>query len=587
MRSHFIGLCVLIFLCVSCNNKPQQPSVASGNNDIAFNNFQTRFMDAYWKQNPAAAIYAGYGKYYEQLVIPDSAAFAGTISFSKAWLDSLHGFNYNNLSEDNKINFAIAQNQLQSNIWYTDTFKIQQWDPSSYNVGRECYYILTQNYAPLTERLKILSRHLQHSDEYYAAALHTLSRPTKEYTALAIQQNQGSLDVLGTGLSDSIKASALNQAEKDTLQQHIGLTTQAIKNYMNALQKIMADKNYAFRDFRIGKYLFRQKFKYDLVTDYSPEEIFAQATTSKAYYHKEMFSIATTLWSKYCAGLPKPTDSLLLIKTVIDKIAEQHASPKNIVATATGLVKQLQQFIISKKLFDYDTAYPLKVRIMPAFMGGVSLANAEFTPPYLKSGTTYYNVADISTMPVASAESVLREYNNYSLQFLSIHEAMPGHCMQGVYSNKQSGGSMVKSVFQNGAMIEGWAVYCEQMMMENRWGNNAPELWLTLYKWRLRELSNVLIDYGLQCLQYSENEITRLLKNETFQEDAQIKEKYHRATVSQVQLCSYFTGATDILALREAYKNKKASSYQLKDFHEQFLSYGSSPVKYIREMMLK
>ena len=136
-------------------------------------------------------------------------------------------------------------------------------------------------------------------------------------------------------------------------------------------------------------------------------------------------------------------------------------------------------------------------------------------------------------------------------------------------------------------MIEGWAVYCEQMMMENGWGNNAPELWLTLYKWRLRELSNVLIDYGLQCLQYSENEITRLLKNETFQEDAQIKEKYHRATVSQVQLCSYFTGATDILALREAYKNKKASSYQLKDFHEQFLSYGSSPVKYIREMILK
>ena len=587
MRCHFIGLCVLIFLFASCNNQPQQPSVESGNNDIAFNNFQTHFMDAYWKQNPAAAIYAGYGKYYEQLVIPDSAAFAGTASFSKAWLDSLHGFNYNNLSEDNRINYAIVQNQLQSNIWYTDTFKIQQWDPSAYNAGGECYYILTQNYAPLTQRLEILSSHLQHVDEYYAAALHTLNRPTKEYTALAIQQNQGSLDVLGNALTDSIKLSALSQAEKDTLQQHISLTTQAIKNYISALQKIMADKNYAFRDFRIGKELFRQKFKYDLVTDYTPEEIFAKATTAKAYYHKEMFSIATTLWPKYCAALPKPADSLLLIKTVIDKIALQHASPKNVVATATGLVKQLQQFIISKKLFDYDTAYPLKVRIMPAFMGGVSLANAEFTPPYLKSGTTYYNVADISTMPAASAESVLREYNNYSLQFLSIHEAMPGHCMQGVYSNKQSGGSKVKSVFQNGAMIEGWAVYCEQMMMENGWGNNAPELWLTLYKWRLRELSNVLIDYGLQCLQYSENDITRLLKNETFQEDAQIKEKYHRATVSQVQLCSYFTGATDIFALREAYKNKKASSYQLKDFHEQFLSYGSSPVKYIREMMLK
>ena len=587
MRCHFIGLCVVILLIVSCNNQSQQPFVAAGKNDSSFNNFQTRFLDAYWKQNPTAAIYAGYGKYYERLVIPDSTAFAVTVNFCKAWLDSLHGFNYNNLSDDNKINYAIVQNQLQSTIWYTGTFKIQQWDPSAYNLGGDCYNILTQNYAPLAERLKILSSHLQHADDYYAAALHTLNKPTKEYTALAIQQNQGSLNVLGDALTDSIKASALNQAEKDTLQQHISLTKQAIKNYVSALQKIVADKNYAFRDFRIGKDLFRQKFKYDLVTDYAPEEIFAKAITAKTYYHKEMYNIAATLWLKYCIGLPKPADSLLLIKTVIDKIALQHAKAKNVVATATGLVKQLQLFIISKKLFDYDTTYPLKVRIMPAFMGGVSLANAEFTPAYLKSGTTYYNVADISTMPAANAESVLREYNNYSLQFLSIHEAMPGHCMQGVYSNKQSSGSLIKSVFQNGAMIEGWAVYCEQMMMENGWGNNAPELWLTLYKWRLRELSNVLIDYGLQCLQYSENDIMQLLKNETFQEDAQIKEKYHRATVSQVQLCSYFTGATDILALREAYKNKQANNYQLKDFHEQFLSYGSSPVKYIREMMLK
>jgi uncharacterized protein (DUF885 family) len=179
----------------------------------------------------------------------------------------------------------------------------------------------------------------------------------------------------------------------------------------------------------------------------------------------------------------------------------------------------------------------------------------------------------------------LREYNTYSLQFLSIHEAMPGHCMQGVYNNRSN--SIVRSVFQNGAMIEGWAVYCEQMMMENDWGNSAPELWLTLYKWRLRECSNVLIDYGMQCLNYSEADVHKLLKDETFQEDAQIKEKYHRATVSQVQLCSYFTGMSDILALREAYKNKMGNNYSLKDFHEKFLSYGSAPVKYIRQVMLK
>ncbi|MEP6596433.1 MAG: DUF885 domain-containing protein [Ginsengibacter sp.] len=577
--------CIIIFLLMACNTGKNNNNSNTDFN-ASFDNFQPRFLDVYWRENPSAAIYSGYGKYYDLLIIPDSSAFENTVAFSNQWLDSLHSYPYNNLSDDNKINYNIIQNQLQSTIWYTDTFKIQRWDPSSYNLGGECYYLLTQNYAPLTKRLQTLSKHLQNADAYYTAAAKNIDHPVKENTILAIQQNQGSLDVFGAMLSDSIKASALTQPEKDTLQHRVLITTNAIKNYIDFLNKLSLDKTYPFRDFRIGKDLFAQKFKYDLVSYYSPEQMFAKADSAKHYYHKEMFRIANELWTKYCGDTQKPNDSLVFIKTVLNKISLQHASPQHIVDTAIKLIHDLEHFIISKDLFNYDTTYPLKVRIMPAFMSGVSLANAEFTPPYQKSGVTYYNISDLSKMSAADAESELREYNTYSLQFLSMHEAMPGHCMQGVYNNKKSG-SKIKSVFGNSAMVEGWAVYCEQMMIENGWGNNAPELWLVLYKWRLRECSNVLIDYGIQCLNYSKEDIEKLLKNETFQEDAQIEEKYHRATVSQVQLCSYFTGLSDILALHEAYKNKMGNNYSLKDFHEKFLSYGSVPVKYIREMILK
>jgi uncharacterized protein (DUF885 family) len=584
MFKYVVNCCIIFSLFTACNNVNTNRSEKRGT-DASFNDFQPRFLDAYWKENPSAAVFVGYGKYYDQLVIPDTLAFVNTVTFSRQWLDSLHSYSYTDLSDDNKINYNIIQNQLQSNIWYIDTFKSQHWDPSSYNLGGECYYILTQNYAPLTERLQTLSKHIRHADAYYAAATRMIDHPTKEYTELAIQQNEGSLDVFGTTLSDSIKASSLSEADKDSLQNHIILTTTAIKNYIAFLKKMRADKNFAFRDFRIGKELFAQKFKYDLVTDYTPEQMFAKADSAKHYYHKEMFRIANDLWKKYYSNRPKPNDSFALITAVLDKISLQHASPAGVVDTAMNIIHRIEYFIKSKDLFDYDTTTPLKVRIMPAFMAGVSLANAEFIPPYQKSGVTYYNVSDLSKMKPADAESELREYNNYSLQILSIHEGIPGHCMQGVYNNKKSS-SKIKSVFGNGPMIEGWAVYCEQMMAENGWGDNAPELWLTLYKWRLRECSNVVIDYGIQCLNYSKNDVQKLLKDETFQEDAQIEEKYHRATVSQVQLCSYFTGLSDILALRDAYKNKMGNKYSLKDFHEKFLSYGSAPVKDIREVML-
>lgn len=579
----YFAACLLLVIFYAFDAK--QIKVKDIDTNTSFDNFQPRFLDAFWKANPSASIYSGYGKYYDLLIIPDSAAFADGVLFSNQWLDSLHAFNYNDLSDDNKINYNIIQNQLQSTIWYIDTFKSQQKDPSSYNLGGECYYLVTQNYAPLTQRLQTLSKHLQHASDYYLAAEKMIYHPTKEYTQLGIDQNNGSLDVFGAALTDSINKSSLTDAEKDTLQQRVVRTTSAIKNYISFLQQLVNDKNYAFSDFRIGKELFDQKFKYDLVTDYTPEEMFVKADSAKNYYHQQMFRIANNLWLKYYGNTAKPTDSLTLIKDVLDKLSLNHASPQHVVDTARQLVHKLERFIITKNLFNYDTTYPLKVRIMPAYMAGVTLANAEFTPPYQKSGFTYYNITDLSKMPATDAESELREYNTYSLQFLSIHEAMPGHCMQGVYNNRS--GSIIKSVFGNGAMVEGWAVYCEQMMMENGWGNNAPELWLTLYKWRLRECSNVLIDYGIQCLHYSEADVYKLLKNETFQEDAQIKEKYHRASVSQVQLCSYFTGLSDILALREAYKNKMGSNYTLKDFHEKFLSYGSAPVKYIREVMLK
>jgi uncharacterized protein (DUF885 family) len=300
-----------------------------------------------------------------------------------------------------------------------------------------------------------------------------------------------------------------------------------------------------------------------------------------------MYEIANSLWSKYYPTQNKPTDSLQLVQLILDKIQLQHARPEYFFDSLTSHVYRLKKFIVEKNLFDFDTTTAsIKVRIMPPYARGFTVASAEFTPPYQKQGTTYYNIDDLTLYPREKAESVLKEYNNYASQLLSIHEAVPGHCLQGIYNNKKSP-DVLRSVFQNGAMIEGWAVYTEGMMLENGWGNHSPEMELIHGKLKLRELANVIIDYDIQCLNAPKDAIIHLLVKECFQTDAQAEEKYHRATVSQVQLCSYYTGATAIQSLREDYKKKLGDRYSLKDFHEKFLSFGSSPVKYIRERMLQ
>ena len=581
MKGIFISLALLIvFSQFGCNT-------TTTSNKPSFKNFEDKMLDAYWNQYPSASIMNGYGKYYEKLVIPDSTAFANSISFSKQWLDSLQQLDYKSLNDNDKISFNIIKNQLESDLWYRSILKPQEWDASVYNLSAECDYIINQPYAVLEERLKILTAHLQHADAYYSAVFHALRQPTKEHLEMAISQNLGGLSVFGKALTDSINKSHLSESEKNTLQLHITKTTTAIHGFVDSLQKIADNKNYAFRDFRIGTALFTEKFKFDIATDLTPQEVYAKANADKNLYHDKMYKIADSIWANYYPTQAKPNDKLALVQMILDKIQLQHAKPKDFFDSLTNHVYRLKKFIVEKKLFDFDTnSTPIQVRYMPEYARGFSVASADFPPPYQQAGTTYYNIDDLTAYTTDRAEGVLREYNNFASQLLSIHEAVPGHCVQGIYNNKKTT-DKVRSVFQNGAMIEGWAVYTESMMIENGWGNYAPEMELALCKLKLRELANVIIDYDLQCLGKSKEDIIHLMVNECFQTTAQAEEKYHRATVSQVQLCSYYTGATAIIALRDEYQKKMGSAYSLKDFHEKFLSFGSSPVKYIRERMLR
>ena len=585
MKNGFYKLFFLLLLInLGCKSNRQNKN---DNFDTVFTKFEETFLDAYWKQYPTLSINAGYGKYYDKLVIPDSFALAANISFSKKWIDSLNRLEFKKLNENNKISFNIIKNQLESDSWYAVSFKPQEWDASVYNISGPCDYIINQPYALLDDRLKILTAYLQHTDDYYATALKNLHRPTKEHLELSILQNNGGVSVLGAALTDSINTSHLTQIEKDNLHQNINKAVVAMKGFASALKAMVEDKNYVFRNFRIGKQMFAEKFRYDLVTDLSPEQVYEKALADKHYYHKKMFVMADSVWSKYFSTQPKPKDSLQLVALVLNKIKLHHATPANFFTSINNQVYELKKFILQKDLFNFDTtATPIKVRFMPEYARGVTTASADFIPPYQKQGNAYYNIDDLTRYTAEKAEEVLQTDNYYTSQMLSIHEAVPGHCMQGIYNNKKSP-DIIRSVFQNGAMIEGWAVYTEAMMVENGWGNHSPEIELALGSWRLRELGNVIIDYDLQCLNKSELEITNFLNKECFQSIAEAKSKFHRATVSQVQLCSYFTGATAILALRNEYKQQMGNQYSLKTFHEKFLGFGSSPVKYIRERMLQ
>lgn len=553
----------------------------SVNADSKFDKYKEGFVLRLWEMNPGWASGSGYHKYDSVLVVPDKERQEKEKQFIQKELNQLVEFQVNALSDANKIDYKLIENYLNGSAWEQASFKSREWNPSNYNVCGGFAEMLANNYAPLEERLRNFSIRLKNVPAYYNAAKKNIKNPTKEHTQLAIEQNRGGLSVFSTDLLMSMEKSKLSEAEKSELLKRSEAAQKAIEGFASWLEKL---PNPHPRSFRLGSELYAKKFEFDIQSNNSAKEIYQSALTHKKELHQKMVKIARTIWTKHMDQKPMPENEYQLVKQLIDQISLQHTQPENFQKDIEKQIPELEQFVKDKNLIYLDPKKPLVVRREPDYMAGVAGASISAPGPYDKNGNTYYNVGSMNGWPAERSESYLREYNDYVLQILNIHEAVPGHYTQLVYSNNSP--SIIKSIFGNGAMVEGWAVYTELMMLENGYGNNAPEMWLMYYKWNLRTTCNTILDYSVHNLNFTKEQALNLLVNEAYQQQAEAEGKWKRATLSQVQLCSYFAGFTEICELRELLMKKQGNAFDLKAFHEKFLSYGSAPVRDIRELML-
>ncbi len=586
--------CVALTACGGADKKQNDKTVEDMN--PAFENYKANFIEELWKVYPGWASSQGYHKYDSILVIPNEDSMAKELAFSKANLDSLKLIDLTGLSDNNKTDYYMIENQLKSMMWSVNEERSYEWNPSIYNVSNAFAEILNGNYDSLDTRLNNFYLKMANISAFYEAAKKNIKNPTIEHTQLAIDQNLGGISVFENDLNNALNKVNFEEQKKQSIKSRAQESIKAIKEYAVWLKNM---KNDTPRSFRLGKELYSKKFEFDIQSGYTVDEIYEKALAHKKELHEKMFGITKHLWDKYFVqgtpygeNKPMPENKLLAIQQLIDVLSVKHTKPDSFQTTIEQQIPVLIDFIQKKDLISMDPTKPLVVRKEPDYMAGVAGASISAPGPYDKNGNTYYNVGSLSGWDKEKAESYLREYNDYILQILNIHEAIPGHYTQLVYSNQSP--SLIKSLFSNNTMVEGWAVYTERMMLENGYGNDpefdttqaSPEMWLMYYKWNLRSTCNTILDYSVHTKNWSKEEAMDLLMNEAFQQKTEAENKWKRVTVTQVQLCCYFTGFKEIYDFREDLKKQMGDTFNLKQFHEKFLSYGSAPVKYIKELML-
>lgn len=578
MKKTLLSLSLALFL-VSCNKKELNP--ASADLDTQFDKYKAYFIDELWKISPEWAASQGFHKYDSVLLLPNADNDSNALRFAKSQLDSLQAYPLKHLSDNNKTDLQLIENLMNSFLFSINEMKSSTWNPSQYNVCGSFAEILNGKYDSLENRLRDFDLKMTTIPAYYEVASKNLKNPTIEHTELAIAQNLGGLSVFKEDLKAALAKSNWSEERKKATLQKAAVAIKAIENYADFLKKM---SNPAPKSFRLGEELYAKKFDLDIQSGFSAEEIYQKAQQEKAVLHKKMFALADKLWEKYLPKTPKPANKLAVIRRVIDQISLQHTTPEKFQSEIEKQLPELVAFVKEKDLLYIDPSKPLVVRKEPDYMAGVAGASISAPGPYDKNANTYYNVGSMAGWSAEDSESYLREYNDYILQILNIHEAIPGHYTQLVYSNQSP--SIIKSILGNGAMIEGWAVYTERMMLESGY-KNSDEMWLMYYKWNLRTVCNTILDNSVHTRNMNKEEGLHLLTKEAFQQNAEAEGKWKRVTLSQVQLCSYFTGYTEIYAFRAELKKKEGDQFNLKNFHEKFLNYGSAPVKYIRELMLK
>ena len=557
--------------------------------DNTFSRLADRYLAELAERSPVAATALGDHRADDRLDHVDADARARNTETLLEYREILSAIDREELSRANQVDFAILQNRIESTLFALDTFQEWAWNPLYYVrlSGNAVYGLLSRDFAPLEERFDNAASRLEQFPRFFAEARQSLQpeRVPKIHAETAIQQNRGLSTII-----DSMIVPRMEEVSADTrarLESAIGTARAAIAEQQTWLEEELLPR--ANGDFRIGAALYDRKLAFALNSSLSRKEIRALAESEYENVRNEMYEISKQVYAGLYPHTSFPDNPDEAYKQAIIRAALEEAYRKlpardEIVEVARQYLQQASEFVVEKNIVTMPEE-PVEIIVMPEFQRGVALAYLSPPGPLDRDQKAFYAVAPLpSDWTETQVESFLREYNLYSIQNLTIHEAVPGHYLQLALSNRYP--STLRSALWSGPFVEGWAVYAERVMIDEGYLDNDPLMRLINRKWYLRAITNAIIDSAIHVDGMTQAEAMKLMIEGGFQEEREAAGKWVRAQLSSAQLSTYFVGYQEHKALRAEVEAAWGDEFTLRRFHDQLLSYGSPPVRFARALML-
>ena len=477
-----------------------------------FEKASEQFMKASLVISPVNASQAGFHKYTDpktgktvelDALLDDlgPAGIAAQKKFYTDWQQRFRKFDRASLTKEDNADWQLIDDQIAYSLLELNRIQSYKHNPTGYVefVGNALFLPMSQNYAASDVRMGHVLARIGEIPRAMQQAKQVLVDTDPIYTSTALDENEGNIDLIEHTVKEQIPAgSALEKQYAQVAPPAI----QALKDFSAWLQNDLA-KRPTSRTWRLGKEFYDAKFKLVMETPVTPDEILQKAEQQMTAVRAEMLTLAEPMHKQMYpdhtdhGDLPAQQRQNLIISEVLTKISDDHVQRDELMDHIKGDLAGIIQFIKEKQIVGLSDRDNLKVIATPLFLRGIySVAGFHNPPPLEPTAEAQYWVTPIAKSATdKAAESKLREYNNFALKWLTIHEALPGHYVQFEHANNVQPQTrrLLRALFGNGPYIEGWAEYIAQVMMDEGYLNGDPKFRLVMRKIRLRVLSNAIL----------------------------------------------------------------------------------------------
>jgi uncharacterized protein (DUF885 family) len=550
-----------------------QPSAA----DQALQKFVDQYFDGFFQFDPARATSAGIHKYDGELPAYSRAEIQSEIARNQRALREIEKIPTDGLTETNLLDATLLKSLINGHL--LDLTNIRMWakDPNFYNTqaGTALFTLIERDFAPIDARLKsLIARERQIPDILNCARANVLNPPAV-YTNVTIEEIEAQINFLQNILPQAI-AGAQSSALKTEFASVNQAAISAYQEYLGYLQKGLILQSQG--NFAIGAENYQKKLLYDEMVDIPLNQLL-KIGQDEMHRVQSLFTQAANI-----------IDSTKTPPQVLQMVKQSLPGTGQIIGDTQSALNSLRQFLLTHAIVTAPAAPIPQVKESPPFMRALTFASMDAPGPFEERSIQSFLYV---TLPDPSwndeqTKQLLQFFNRYAVRIISIHEVYPGHYVQRLWLKMSPTKARRLEPFLKpvGTNSEGWAHYCEEMMLEQGYGEGDPSLLLVQLQASLIQLCRYKAAIQMHTQGMTVEQATNLFQQEAYMDPANAGREAVRGTFDPTYL-AYTLGKLEIMKLREDYKQRLGDKFNLKAFHDQFLSYGIVPIKMIREQMLQ